>query len=129
MHIHYKSCDPPPIHLKHISHVTPLKSRDPYKFQPCKSHDLVNLSHILIHYKSHDPSILLRNSRDPIHLNMEVTWFCLTLVIYYFYLLFSFTILGIKLDCLKIWGGKKKSYIVASSMGKNSEVANCFVST
>ncbi len=35
---------------------------------------------------------------------------------------------GINLECLKIWGGKKRSYIVASRSGDSHGVANCFVS-
>ena len=35
---------------------------------------------------------------------------------------------GVYLECLKVWGGKKRNFIVASRSGDSAGVANCFVS-
>ena len=34
----------------------------------------------------------------------------------------------VQLECLKVWGGGKKTFVIASGLGRTAGVANCFVS-
>lgn len=34
-----------------------------------------------------------------------------------------------QLECLTVWGGGRKTFVIASRLGRSTGVANCFVST